>query len=85
VVVNYEAFLARFPDPAACAAAPAAETVRLWAGLEYNRRALNLHRAACVVFDRHSGRLPDSLAELLALPGVGPYTTSCSMACATGP
>src|SRR4051794_40646910 len=35
VVPKYEAFLARFPDPASCAEAPAAETVRLWAGLGY--------------------------------------------------
>src|SRR5437879_707603 len=74
VVPKYEAFLARFPDPASCAAAPAAETVRLWAGLGYNRRALSLHRAARNVADRHAGRLPGTLAELLALPGVGPYT-----------
>ena len=74
VVPKYEAFLARFPDPASCAATPAAETVRLWAGLGYNRRALSLHRAARNVADRHAGRLPGTLAELLALPGVGPYT-----------
>jgi A/G-specific adenine glycosylase len=80
VVPKYEAFLARFPSPAACAAAPVADTVRLWAGLGYNRRALNLHRAACVVVDRHGGRLPDSLAELLALPGVGPYTARAVLA-----
>jgi A/G-specific adenine glycosylase len=80
VVPKYEAFLARFPTPAACAAAPAAETVRLWAGLGYNRRALNLHRTACVVVERNGGRLPHSLAELLALPGVGPYTARAVLA-----
>jgi A/G-specific adenine glycosylase len=74
VMPKYETFLARFPDPASCAAAPAADTLRLWAGLGYNRRALNLHRAAQAIVDRHGGRLPDTLAELLALPGVGPYT-----------
>jgi A/G-specific adenine glycosylase len=74
VVPRYEQFLAHFPDPASCAAAPAAETVRLWAGLGYNRRALHLHWTAQVVVDRHAGRLPDSLAGLLAMPGVGRYT-----------
>src|ERR687890_754499 len=38
------------------------------------RRAVNLHRAACAVVERHGGSLPDDLAALLALPGVGPYT-----------
>lgn len=74
VVPRFEVFLARFPDAASCAAAPAAETVRLWAGLGYNRRALNLHRAAQVIAGQRGGRFPDTLAGLLALPGVGPYT-----------
>lgn len=80
VVPKYHAFLARFPDPAACAAAPVAEVVRLWAGLGYNRRALNLHRCAEVVVARHGGALPDDLAALLALPGVGPYTARAVLA-----
>ena len=46
VVPRYEAFVARWPTPAACAASPAAEVVEAWAGLGYNRRALNLHRCA---------------------------------------
>src|SRR5499427_10864010 len=43
VIPRYQAFLERFPTPAACAAAPAAEVIRRWAGLGYNRRALHLH------------------------------------------
>jgi A/G-specific adenine glycosylase len=74
VIPKYEAFLARFPSVEGCAAAPLAEVVRLWAGLGYNRRAVNLHRCAVIVVDRHGGRLPSDLHELLALPGIGPYT-----------
>jgi A/G-specific adenine glycosylase len=74
VVERWPVFLERFPSPAACAEAPVGEVVRAWAGLGYNRRAVNLHRAACVVVERHDGSLPDDLAALLALPGVGPYT-----------
>ena len=74
VVDRWPVFLERFPSPAACAEAPVGEVVRAWAGLGYNRRAVNLHRAACVVVERHGGALPDDLAALLALPGVGPYT-----------
>ncbi len=80
VVPYYLAFLERFPDPAACAAGPVAEVVRRWAGLGYNRRALNLHRCARAVTDRHGGRLPRDLAALLALPGVGPYTARAVLA-----
>lgn len=80
VVGYYHAFLERFPTPAACASAPAGDVVRLWAGLGYNRRALNLHRCAAAVVERHGGTLPDDLDALLALPGVGPYTARAVLA-----
>jgi len=80
IVPKYHAFLERFPTAAECAAAPVAEVVRLWAGLGYNRRALNLHRTAVAVVERHGGRLPDDLDALLALPGVGPYTARAVLA-----
>jgi A/G-specific adenine glycosylase len=74
VVPRWQAFLDRFPDPATCAAAPVGDVVRAWTGLGYNRRAVNLQRCAVAVVDHHDGRLPDQLAALLALPGIGPYT-----------
>jgi A/G-specific adenine glycosylase len=48
--------------------------VRRWSGLGYNRRALNLHRAATSIVDRHDGQVPSDDSELRALPGVGVYT-----------
>ena len=74
VVPKYEAFLGRFPTATACAAAPAAAVIESWQGLGYNRRAVNLHRAATVVAEEHGGVLPSDLDGLLALPGIGPYT-----------
>ena len=78
VVPYYERFRARFPDPAACAAAPAAAVLRAWSGLGYNRRALALHRAAGVV--AREG-WPDDLSSL---PGVGPYTAAAVASFAFG-
>ena len=68
VVPRYEAWLARWPTVEALADASAADVIRAWQGLGYNRRALNLHRAA-----RHvaANGWPDDLTEL---PGVGRYT-----------
>ncbi len=80
VIPYWHGFLRRFPTPAACAAASVGEVVRLWSGLGYNRRAVNLHRCAVAVVERHDGSLPDDLDALLALPGVGPYTARAVLA-----
>ena len=74
VEARFPAFLEEFPTPAACAARPAGDVVRAWAGLGYNSRALRLHQCATAVVERHGGALPDELDALLALPGIGPYT-----------
>ena len=74
VAERWAPFLDRHPTPAACAAAPVGDVLRSWTGLGYNRRALNLHRCAVAVVERHGGQLPDDLDALLALPGIGPYT-----------
>ena len=74
VVPHYERFVTAFPTATACAGAGAAEVVRRWSGLGYNRRALNLHRAACEIALVHDGQVPSDDAALRELPGVGPYT-----------
>lgn len=74
VVPRFTAFLETFPTPAECASAPVSEVVRAWQGLGYNRRAVNLHRAATRIVDRHGGEVPADVRVLETLPGVGPYT-----------
>jgi A/G-specific adenine glycosylase len=68
VVPRWEDWLARWPTVEALSAASPADVIRAWQGLGYNRRAVNLHRAARVVAGRG---WPDDLTEL---PGVGRYT-----------
>jgi A/G-specific adenine glycosylase len=84
VVPRWEAWIARWPTPAALAAEPPAEAVRAWDRLGYPRRALWLHRAAVEIVERHGGRVPDELDDLLALQGVGPYTARAIAAFAFG-
>jgi A/G-specific adenine glycosylase len=74
VVPHYERFVEAYPTPAACATSGSGDVVRRWSGLGYNRRALNLHRAATSIVDRHDGDVPSGDAELRALPGIGMYT-----------
>jgi A/G-specific adenine glycosylase len=77
-------FMARFPTPAALAAASPATVIRAWRGLGYNRRALALRRAAVAITEEHDGRVPDTLWALLQLPGIGPYTARAVLAIAFG-
>ena len=74
VAPRWQAFLERWPTPADCAAASRAEVLRAWQGLGYNRRAVALHEAAATIVRDHGGHVPRGRADLLALPGVGPYT-----------
>jgi A/G-specific adenine glycosylase len=80
VVPRYHQFLERFPTVGVCAESGVGAVVEEWAGLGYNRRAVNLHRAALRVVEVHGGVLPEDLDELLALPGVGPYTARAVLA-----
>lgn len=77
-------WLERWPTPADLAAAPPGEAVRAWDRLGYPRRALRLHACAVTLTLEHGGRVPDSLAELRALPGVGQYTAAAVGAFAFG-
>jgi A/G-specific adenine glycosylase len=77
-------FVERFPTVRALAAARPADVLRAWQGLGYNRRALNLQRAARQIVEHHDGRVPDDLRQLEALPGVGPYTARAVAAIAFG-
>jgi A/G-specific adenine glycosylase len=70
VVPRYLDWLDRWPSAEKLAAAPAAEVIRVWQGLGYNRRGLNLHRAAQRIA---ADGWPDDLTEL---PGIGPYTAA---------
>ena len=74
VVPRYLDWLERWPTVEALAAAPRADVIRAWQGLGYNRRAVNLHRAAQAVA---AAGWPDDLTEL---PGVGAYTAA-AVAC----
>jgi A/G-specific adenine glycosylase len=82
VAPYYARFLDRFPTVNDLAAAPLDDVLSLWAGLGYYARARNLYACAKAVAERHGGEFPDAEDELLALPGVGPYTAAAIAAIA---
>lgn len=77
---KYAAFLQQFPTIEALAQASSGDVIRAWAGLGYNRRALNLQRTAQAVLNEHDGQFPDTPDTLRSLPGIGPYTAG-AIAC----
>jgi A/G-specific adenine glycosylase len=76
VAPAFERFVTEFPSVHALADASPADVLRAWGGLGYNRRALNLHRAARAIVRDHDGAVPSDPAILTTLPGVGPYTAA---------
>ncbi|MBX9797329.1 MAG: A/G-specific adenine glycosylase [Sphingomonas sp.] len=84
VTPRFAAFLARWPDVQALAAADDAEVMAAWAGLGYYARARNLLACARTVAARPDGRFPADEAALRALPGIGDYTAAAIAAIAFG-
>ncbi len=84
VLPYYQGFMDRFPTVRALAEATLDEVLQVWEGMGYYARARNLHRAAQLVVDRHSGRLPTDRQQLTALPGIGDYTASALLSIAFG-
>ena len=76
VLGRWQDWLDTFPTLDSLAAAPQALVLEKWQGMGYNRRALNLKRAADRCLDAFSGRIPRSREDLLSLPGVGPATAA---------
>lgn len=80
----FERFIKRFPNVYALAEAPLEDILKLWEGLGYYARARNLGRAAKQIVAKFEGRTPDELADLLNLPGIGPYTAAAVLSIAFG-
>lgn len=84
VLPVWDAWMRRWPTPAALAAEPTGEAIRMWGRLGYPRRALRLHAAAVAIEERFDGEVPDTYETLLSLPGVGDYTAAAVASFAFG-
>jgi A/G-specific adenine glycosylase len=80
----YQAFVQKYKNVCALAAAPEDEVLKTWQGLGYYSRARNLHHTARQVCTEHAGKFPQTYKELLGLKGVGPYTAAAISSFAFG-
>ena len=84
VIEHYREFLRRFPTVEKLASAREASVLAVWSGLGYYRRARMLHAAAKVIVREHGGAFPATAQGLLALPGIGRYTSAAIASIAFG-
>jgi A/G-specific adenine glycosylase len=82
VIPYYQRFIRELPNWKSLAGADPEKILKLWEGLGYYRRARNLRAAAQKILDDFGGRLPDTLPEILELPGVGPYSAGALLSIA---
>ncbi|MBI5634069.1 MAG: A/G-specific adenine glycosylase [Nitrospirae bacterium] len=83
VLVKYREFIRAFPNFSRLAKAPLAEVLRVWQGMGYNRRAINLKKLAELIVHEYQGKLPLVPEELIKLPGIGKYSASAIYTFAT--
>lgn len=84
VIPYFRSWMERFPSVTALANADESDVLHAWQGLGYYSRARNLRRAAQQMLRVHDGRVPELVSELLALPGIGPYSAGAIASIAYG-
>lgn len=84
VLPYYQKFMARFPDVQALAAASQDDVLHHWSGLGYYSRARNLHKAAQQIVAQFAGIFPQTLAEVMTLPGIGRSTAAAILSLSLG-
>jgi A/G-specific adenine glycosylase len=74
VIPYYQRFLKSFPTLRHLARSDLSRVLKVWEGIGYYSRARNLHRASQIVLNHFHGEIPNTLKDLLSLPGIGRST-----------
>ena len=82
VIPYFHRWMEVFPTVQQLAAADLEKVLKLWEGLGYYSRARNLHKSAKLIVEKHGGKIPDNHESLIALPGIGRYTTGAILSIA---
>lgn len=84
VIPYFERWMKSFPTIQKLALARESSVLKHWEGLGYYSRARNLKKAAQIILNNHRGKVPDSMKEIMKLPGVGRYTAGAVLSIAFG-
>lgn len=84
VIDYFNRFIERFPTVHSLASADESDVFKLWEGLGYYSRARNVLKCARIISEVHAGVFPNTYAELVKLPGIGPYTAGAISSIAFG-
>lgn len=84
IAERFPIFLAQYPDINALSKANNQDMIIAWQGLGYNNRALRLRDCARTIVEEYGGNIPNEYADLVRLPGIGPYTASAILSFAHG-
>jgi A/G-specific adenine glycosylase len=82
VVSYFNNWIRLFPDIPTLASASEQEVIKAWEGLGYYSRVRNIRKTAQLLVKEYGAKLPDDEAQLLALPGIGPYTAAAILSIA---
>lgn len=82
VTLYFNRWMELFPDIETVAAADEQQLLKAWEGLGYYSRVKNIQRTAKLLLRNHGGEVPADIDQLLALPGIGPYTAAAILSIA---
>lgn len=77
-------FLEALPDIPSLAVCPRDRLLKLWEGLGYYNRVINMQKAAVIITEQYGGEMPADYEKILALPGIGSYTAGAVSSIAFG-
>ena len=80
VIPYFNNFVKKIPSLKALSRSKEEKVLKLWEGLGYYNRAINLHKTSKIIIKKYNGKVPDDFLELKKLPGIGDYTANVLLA-----
>jgi len=80
VIPYFTKFVKKIPNLKSLSTSNEKKVLKLWEGLGYYRRAINLHKTSKILIKKYNGQIPKSFVKLKELPGIGDYTANILLA-----